>query len=64
MLQAVVAHDDVATRLRERARGGDAIAVDAHLRAGADGDQHGFVAAFSRCGLGSTQRAVFGSARP
>ena len=44
VLQSVVADDDVATGLDQRARGGDPVAVDAHLRHGPPREQQWLVA--------------------
>ncbi len=44
VLQAIVAHDDVATVAGQQLRGRRAIATDGHRCAGAPGQQNGFVA--------------------
>ena len=52
MLQAIVADDDVAAGGDQRLRGGDAIAVHAHLGVGRAGDQQGLVADQRRIAVG------------
>src|SRR5699024_7380236 len=60
VLQAVVADHDVAAGFDQGAGGGDAVAVHAHLRAGAVGDEDGLVAAPTRVGVGlHPQGALF-----